>query len=95
MMRINHNDPADHIDMESHENIIAFWKAENTHLKAELEQAKQREARLRAALSALCHEVSGALYMRSHDMREVIGNTNFAVLQHKKNEAEKALQETQ
>ena len=32
---------------------IECWKAENAHLKVELEQARQREARLREALQEL------------------------------------------
>lgn len=48
-------------------------EAENAKLKTELQAARE-------ALTALSHEVRGALYMRQHDMRQLIGNTNFACI---------------
>ena len=61
-------------------------------LLAEAHEKQSKEiTRLRKVLSDLSHEVAGALYMRKHEMRNVIGNTNFACLEQRMREAEQAL----
>lgn len=60
-------------------------------VRAMMQKQCEEIERLQRALSRLRHEVAGALYMRKHEIRNVIGNTNFACLEQRMIEAEQTL----
>lgn len=77
-------------DAEQREEIRLLSEQVNVANK-ELLRLDKEITRLQRALSRLRHEVAGALYMRQHEIRNVIGDTNFACLEQRIRDAEQAL----